>query len=51
MNKYRNKKTQVNIYLFDSIAESKRYRISIITKSRRDTKLRTTTEIFITRKL
>ena len=26
MNKYRNKKTQVNMYVFDSIAESKRYK-------------------------
>lgn len=26
MNKYRNKKTQVDMYVFDSIAESKRYK-------------------------
>lgn len=26
MNKYRNKKTQVDLYVFDSIAESKRYK-------------------------
>ena len=26
MNKYKNKKTQVDMYVFDSIAESKRYR-------------------------
>ena len=26
MNKYRNKKTQVDMYAFDSIAESKRYK-------------------------
>lgn len=26
MNKYRNKKIQVDMYVFDSIAESKRYR-------------------------
>lgn len=26
MNKYRNKKTQIDMYVFDSIAESKRYK-------------------------
>lgn len=26
MNKYRNKKTQIGMYVFDSIAESKRYK-------------------------
>lgn len=26
MNKYKNKKTQVDMYVFDSIAESKRYK-------------------------
>lgn len=26
MNKYRNKKVQVDMYVFDSIAESKRYK-------------------------
>lgn len=28
MNKYRNKKVQVDMYVFDSIAESKRYKSS-----------------------
>lgn len=34
MNKYRNKKVQVDMYVFDSIAESRRYKeLSILQKS------------------
>lgn len=32
MNKYRNKKTQIDMYVFDSIAESKRYKELILLK-------------------
>lgn len=51
MSKYRNKKVQVDMYVFDSIAESRRYKeLKLLEESRRNTKFRITTTFFITRK-
>lgn len=40
MSKYKNKKTQVDMYVFDSIAESKRYKeLALLEKAGKITKL------------